>query len=1203
MSTLNPHHHLIAEQLPAWSTHANSEQWRALRESLLPDQGLADAQAPWFANAAPDLREAVLASQRRLHRAQQVLAITLKDLRNIGEFAENLLMDALQSQHGLSVPLRTTELVQVHHLFTFGTYVTEHNTVSLLEAALHNFEEATAFSRDSALALAGNAQFTSTTVVGQTTLGDSDTQVDYELPSETFVIEPLDLSPEAFATTCRQLDIGQCYQQHLEACFDSDSQTVSAAFIDVQREQLQLAADLAFVRHDIDGLAQDVIAALVADEPVRCWQPSLFGIPLHEVLVIDDKRNGLLFYSPGGERSLLQFSGNAPLRQHLASRLLQPLHRNAFLRHVDRDQHSRFLDLLQQNIEGDDIDVHLSLTVLDAALFPWLYAEHVRRLKAQAALLAVPTAQVDEQARQRRVAQWQSLGMDTLMLAGFFIPGLGTCMTAVMACQLLGEVYEGYEAWSIGDRHLALRHLESVGLNLALLGGLHMAGKVLPKLFSSPLMETLNPVQLSDGSKRLWDAELSSYASAVQLPAELAADSTGQFLHEGARYVRMEDELFEVSWDDNTQRWRIVHPHNPKAYSPQLEHNGQGAWREEHEVPQAWSDSQAVRRLGLAVDMAALDDTALRQALIISGVDRAQLQAVHLAGADTPPLLTETLQRMALARRWPELTAAQRESLHSPLPALTEAGHERALARALEGLYEPTLGSLDSDRLLLDCIQRLGQWPGELHLEIRAASPDGELLVSFGQPQAGQRALLLKSSQAYEVYRGERPAPGPVFADRYQALYAAVPAKLRQSWGDLDVLRERVQRLAASERRFWPYRLWGPTASRTAPRLRLRGGAPLDPLPPPSPFFNDSVPARLRRLYPSITPEQVDQLRRGWQHAMHSPELELQIRENALRQFRTHLQRWAAGTARRQRASTAILNSWRYNSILRLPNGEHIPNLDLAGLGLEDLDLATLRLPNGLEHVIELDLGGNSTLSELPGHWLDRLPNLRRLILGRCAFERLPQLPEPDQLTWLDMEHNRITWDAHAQAALEQMTSLQVLDLSLNPLVNAPDMTRMNTIGSLFMVECGLSKLPSGLEHLTSPRVIDLSDNHFVRLPAGFVLPTATANAVSLESETLGLPIREQIEDYYQLHGADLLVSDFEYDPLLLDASSARLQLWSRVPLHYRRELRLLIDDVAESDDVDAGYQEIWSALEHMDVDVEFRERALATSASLLLDL
>ena len=1201
MSPLNPHHHLIAEQLPSWSAHANVEQWRALRESLLPEQGLADAQAPWFANALPDLREAVLASQLRLHRAQQALAVTLKDLRNIAAFAESLLMHTLQTRHGLSIPSRTTELVLVRHFFTFGTYVTEHTTMSLLEAALHNFEYGAEFGRDSALALAGNAQFTPSTVVGQTTLGDSDTLVDIELPSETVTLEPLDLPPEVFASTCRQLDIGQRYQEHLQACFDIHSDTVSAAFIDVQREQLQLAADLAFMRHDIDGLARDVIAALAAEGPVRCWQLTLFDIPLHEVLAVDDGRGGLLLYCPGTERSLLHFSGVTPLRQHLAARLLQPATRNAFLRYVARAQHYRLLDLLQQNTDGDTLDPHLSLTTLDSPLFPWLYAEHVRRLKAEAALLAVPTAQVDEQARQRRVAQWQSLGMDTLMLAGFFIPGLGTCMTAVMVCQLLGEVFEGYEAWSIGDRHLALRHLESVGLNLALVGGLHAAGQVLPTLFSSPLMEKLNPVELADGSKRLWDADLSGYASAVQLPAELAADSTGQFLQGGARFIRMGDELYQVRLDEKTLRWRIVHPDNPKAYQPLLEHNGQGAWREEHEVPQAWSDSQAVRRLGL--DTGALDDTALGHALIISGVDRGQLQAVHLAGAATPPLLTETLQRLALAKRLPELSAAQRESLQSPLPALAETGHERALARALEGLYEPGLGSVDSDRLLLACLQRLGEWPSQFHLEIRAASPGGELLVSFGPAQASQRAVLLKSNQGYEVNRGERPAAGPLFTDRYQALYAAVPPALRQPWGEVEALRERVQQLAGAERSSWPSRLWGPAANRTAPRLRLLGGAPLDPIPPPSPFFNDSVPARLRRLYPAITPEQVDQLRSDWQRAMRSPELELGIRETALQQLRTYLEQWAAGVARRQRASTALLNSWRYNSILRLPNGDLIPNLDLAGLELENLDLATLPMPNGLEHVVELDLGGNSPLSELPAHWFERLPNLRRLILGRCGFERLPQIPDAYQLTWLDMEGNRLRWDAQAQATLEQMSSLQVLDLSLNRLINAPDMTRMTTIRSLFMVQCGLMDLPRGLEHFTSPRVIDLSDNHFVRLPAGFVLPPATANALSLESDTLGLPIREQIEDYYQLHGSDLLVSDFEYEPLLLDANANQLQLWSRVPLNYRRELRLLIDDVAEDDDVAASHQAIWSALQRMDEDAEFRDRALATSASLLLDI
>jgi hypothetical protein len=53
-----------------------------------------------------------------------------------------------------------------------------------------------------------------------------------------------------------------------------------------------------------------------------------------------------------------------------------------------------------------------------------------------------------------------------------------------------------------------LRHLEAVGLNLALIGGLHVAGKALPKLFNSPLMESLDQVRVADGSRRLWRPEL-----------------------------------------------------------------------------------------------------------------------------------------------------------------------------------------------------------------------------------------------------------------------------------------------------------------------------------------------------------------------------------------------------------------------------------------------------------------------------------------------------------------------------------------------------------------------------------------------------------------------------------------------------------------------------------------------------------------------
>ncbi|WAB95910.1 leucine-rich repeat domain-containing protein [Pseudomonas putida] len=1255
----NPHQQLIQAQLPAWARTLSPEHWQRLRESVLPAQGL-DEQLPWFANAAPDLREAVLASQRRLDNSHYQLARASAGLQNVAEFAEDLLGQRLKAEHQLSVPLRSTQLIHIQRMFTFGTYVTGHTATSLLEAALHNFEQQPRFSQDSALVLAGDAQFEATTVVGQTTLGDSDTLVDIDLPSEAYRIKPLPLSPSSFASSCRDLDIGQRYQEHLQTIFETPSSPVRAAFMNTLRDRLRLAADMALLRHTITGNGRDVIEALLGDAPLPCWQPSLFGIALHEVLIIDAGKAGLLLYLPGDEQHLLQFPGLAGVHAHLATHLLQAGYRRAFQRYVSSVQCYRFFDLLQQNLDAagtsaldqqwsmrEGADLHLTLAPIEAPLLRFLYDDHVARLKAEAAALAVPSAALDRQAHQRRMAQWQSIGLNALMIAGFFIPGVGTLMTGVVACQLLGEVFEGYQAWSIGDRHLALQHIEAVGLNLAAIGGLHAAGKVLPKLFNSALMESLEPVKLQDGSKRLWRADLTGYARTEPLPAEPDADPQGLQAHQGRQFIRMEGQQYEVAQRGTDPRWRLIHPTDPKAYQPLLEHNGEGAWRGEHEVPQGWSDSQCMRRLGLPVDT--LDDVQLQQAMVISGVDRAQLLAVHLAGEATPALLADSLERLTLAEQMPELggaaltriyqrTASAAEQrlcqAYAPLtpplarrllarlsPEALAAWHSQGalpawlqqqaqqitrdlpLARALEGLYQPRLADSDSERLLLACIERHSGWPDPVRLEIRQTHPEGRLLAAIGAQQASERCVLLRSDLGYEVFKGERPVAGPLYRDAYQALYSAAPAKLKAAWGSAQALGEHTQHLAAAEREKWPLRLWGPQAKRPALRHRLRGGAPLSPQVPSSPFFDRSVPARLRRLYPSITQEQVERLQADWRNTMRSAETELQIREDALRQVRIDLDRWAAAVPRRRPAVRKVLNAWQQNSIRVLSTGQRIHALDLKNFELENSDLASLTLPTGLSHIADLDLSGNNALSELPAHWLQSLPQLQRLTLSRCRFDALPELRVPGNLQWLDLEHNRISWDARAQAALERLTGLRVLDLSQNPLLQAPNLQHLPGLGSVFMVNCGLTELPQGLERLESALIIDLSENQFQRLAPGFTLPVDTANALTLESPALGPHIREQIEEYYQLHGADLLVSDIDYQPLLADASARRLQLWTRVPMHYRRALRQLIDDAADYDDTLTGLESLWRRLERMDTDPAFRELALDSPASLLLDL
>ncbi|MEG0859617.1 MAG: hypothetical protein RSG79_08535 [Pseudomonas sp.] len=1194
----NPHHHLIQRQLPPLGQHASVEQWQALHDTLGPAQGLPDAHPAWFANAAPDLREAVLTSQARLAHSQQALARLLKGLKNITEFAEPLLAQQLTSEHQLSIPLRNTELIHIHHLFIFETYVSQHERRSLLEAALHNFEDEVEFSRESALALSGDVQIEKTAVVGKTSLGDSETQVDIELESETYEIMPLRLAPAEFARTCRTLDLGQRYQQHLDLLF-APAQVATLA-TQVDQDRLRLAADLAFLRQHMNGGALDQLRALLdAGTPLASNQLSLFGIDLHEALILDLDEAGLLLYLPGQATALQQFHDLSALHDQLRDDLLQVDFRQHFLGYVPRDQQGTFLSRLQQNLDADgdspneqtwplrnNADLHLAPVAIEGELFSFLYQDHVTRLKTEARQLAVPTAEVDEQARKRRLAAWESIGLNTLMMAGFFVPGVGTLMTAVVAYQLLDEVYEGYQAWSVGDRHLALHHLEVVGLNLALIGGLQVAAQVVPKLFNSPLMESLDPVTLEDGSQRLWQPDLTPYRSPVQLPEGLDANAMGQYLHQDRYFIRMQGELYEQRFDADNQQWRIAHPDRPQAWQPPLEHNGEGAWWCQHEQPQLWDQTTLIRRLNESFNQ--FSDQDLLLAAKINAISETRLRQVYLSGKPTPAQLYSTLERLA--------------GVGKPLTGDGNA----ALVRALEGLHFPALNSADSDRLLFACLDRLPGWSPKVRLELRGGSPQGPLLASAGTEEAAQRCLVIKSSEGYEAYLNERPAPALRDHDLSRAVLEALPAVRRQALvadTGSEGLRQQVQALADRSRPDLTRRLWGykPTAWRQSGRLRGGTDQPFA-FPAISPL-RTSLSARYRRLYPAASDEEIETTLARWRHNLRAPEVELRVLESRLQELRRDLATWAQGSTPRQRAIQPIINAWRRNALFPLANGERIQRLDLADLELEDHDLVSLMLPDGFRHIIDLDLSGNRQLSQLPFDLLSRLPDLRRVRLGECRFSRVPQLFNARALEWLDLQNNRITWDAWAQVTLEHMPNLRVLDLSENPMLQAPDLSRMHNLSSLFLNNASLTHLPIGLQSISEPVSIDLSDNQFITLPDNFAVPAHLGQAMSLESDWLSPLMRLQIDAYYDAHGIDLLVADSDYEELRHESDIHQQQIWNRLPLQYRRDLRQVLELDTYLHDPQQSLADLWQRLALMDVNPGFREQALARPASELLDL
>ncbi|MDF9620701.1 hypothetical protein P5705_23880 [Pseudomonas entomophila] len=186
---------------------------------------------------------------------------------------------------------------------------------------MHNFADNITFSGDSALAPREGIQVNKTTVVGQTTLGDSDTWVDIAMASETYTITALGLSPEDFARTCRELDLGQRYQDHLASVFAPSK--VAKLSKQVHRDRLRLAADIAFLRHRLTGDALDTLKTLLDGGAfLPCARLSLFDIPLHETLIIDAGESGLLLSLPAQDQALRQFTGMDSLHEQLCCDLL-----------------------------------------------------------------------------------------------------------------------------------------------------------------------------------------------------------------------------------------------------------------------------------------------------------------------------------------------------------------------------------------------------------------------------------------------------------------------------------------------------------------------------------------------------------------------------------------------------------------------------------------------------------------------------------------------------------------------------------------------------------------------------------------------------------------------------------------------------------------------------------------------------------------
>ncbi|TFY85843.1 hypothetical protein DYL59_23985 [Pseudomonas kairouanensis] len=683
---------VIKQKVPAWLTQASATTRGAVKAAPTHE-------VDWLASLTASERRQLQHYTSACAHSQNALDQAMAGLPSVEVFAKPLLAAALKAQFGIEPDLDSTyvDLRKPVELGAFGIRIGSFSvlTLSLLQAALHNFEEGEC----AADAFGPTSGFKSG-------------------PAEHDASVALGISIESFLSVCRRLDIGTQYQSRLTAFFHNAS-GLRDLVIQAQKDALQAAAYTALLKQDIEPGDYAVIGAVIAGNPeIRdngkpVWfnDLSLMGLRLSgcTAFVAADKHQhaqAVLVYIPHDPlHPLKKYASLQDLQAELTRQLMDGAKAGAgltpyqgflknyiaypdqptYLRRLTEDASEQPRDPYSPLRIGQYILPFVSTTLsllvgpkqlppppptarepikdpnfyiqVIAKREPWqdnveLWGDSFDKLRdkliADARGHAVPTADVDAAVRARKIAALESAGLLALNLVSMFVPGLGEVMMAVMAAQLLYETFEGVVEWHEGDREAALGHLTDVAENLVFIGVMAAGGRVVGKALSTPaVIEQLKPVSLPDGQQKLWKADLAPYKVAVQLAPDAKPDVLGLYAHQGQRVLPLEGDHFAVAYDPQTAEYRIQHPERPQAYAPHLEHNHEGAWQHELEHPLTWDDGTTLRRSGEPVQ--GLSAERLRQACEASGIEADALRAGHLDQEPVPLALADTLQRFKVA--------------------------------------------------------------------------------------------------------------------------------------------------------------------------------------------------------------------------------------------------------------------------------------------------------------------------------------------------------------------------------------------------------------------------------------------------------------------------------------------------------------------------------------------------------------------------
>ncbi|WP_049870493.1 NEL-type E3 ubiquitin ligase domain-containing protein [Pseudomonas cremoricolorata] len=529
----------------------------------------------------------------------------------------------------------------------------------------------------------------------------------------------------ALIADCRQQDVGSRYQQLLDRVFVT--QTLDLLSAD-KRAGFLLAAQIAALKGQISDAAHAAVQRLsqVTDAPCTdCLHATaqwvhVLGQRLADALAIelrdtDGGVHSVVLYLPSDStQALRSFANWSALAAALLTDLRRPGYRQVFSQRVRLEQRPAFLTLLGKRLLDDHPDLAVRGELIEGNLFASLVNEQVAGIKADAKLLLVPSALADAAAARARHALWKDAGMSLVTLAGFFIPVVGAVLLGQLVVQVASEIYEGVEDWSLGHQHEALDHFLGVAETVAVAAVVTAGGTAVARGFArSSLVDTLQPVELENGDRRLWSPDRTPYED---LPEEPVALDNGLYGVGEQRWMRIGDAWYRLRRTDAAEPWRLRHPQRPEAYGPVVESNGQRGWRMRLARPLEWHNTARMLST-LWPHVPSLDSAQTLQVLRIAGMDGDELRGLLVENRPAPANLHDALRRFQARKRIERFFVHLAEQHPQPDPQI------QAWC-----LAQPGISGLDAQTLRETLLERQASFTQPLLEHLSAAQlPDDAL--------------------------------------------------------------------------------------------------------------------------------------------------------------------------------------------------------------------------------------------------------------------------------------------------------------------------------------------------------------------------------------------------------------------------------------------------------------------------------------------